>query len=80
MNESLNKANGFGVSEQDLQAPAEEVAKVKNDFNSLVEVTKDRQLTQKDVANLENLTRQLGTIQGFQINIRNSIGQDGILA
>ncbi len=78
--ESINKANGFGVSEQDQQAASEpQVVKVKNDFNSFIEVNKDRELSRAQVSDLEKLATQLSAIQGFQINVRETVGQDGVL-
>lgn len=81
INESLNKANGFGISDvsQPDTASAPKIEKVRNDFDSLVEVTKDRQLSREDLDNLDRLERQLSAIQGFQLNVRKTVGPNGVI-
>jgi hypothetical protein len=80
VNELVNKANGFGVSEvEQKQVSTPDVIKAKNAFDSFTTVNKDRKLTEKEVSNLEQLTRQLSSIQGFRINVRSTVGTNGVV-
>jgi hypothetical protein len=77
INELLNRSNGF--AEDVNSTDAAKVTNLSKQFNTLVEQTKDQKLSRDQVSNLDKLQKELSTIQGFRLNVRESIGPDGVV-
>lgn len=78
INKLLNNSNGFG-SEQVEGALQVQSNNLVQKFNDIVEQNKDQKLSRDSLDNLERLQEQLSAIQGYRLNVRDTIGPDGIV-
>jgi len=80
INATLNKANGFGVDNTE-QPPAQQtqVEDITNKFNDIVAQTKDQKLSKDTIDNLDQLQKQLSQVQGFQLNVKDTVGPGGLV-
>ncbi len=78
INKLLNDSNGFSSSQVEgaLQTRADQLTEA---FNKVVSAAGDKTLNAADLSNLEKLQKEMSDIQGYQLNVRDSIGSDGIM-
>ncbi len=81
INVSLNKANGFGKTfEPELNV--RDTSEIRRSFLKSLEDIGDRKLTQRETSLLQQVQKELSTIEGFRVNVqdRELVGSDGLVA
>lgn len=79
INKDLNKANGFG----DKKLSKDEqntVDQLNNGFEQILNLPEKRRLNDSEVKILEQVQNQISAIEGYRINVKQSIGIDGLAA
>lgn len=78
INKLLNNTNGFGSEQVEgaLQVRAEQLTKA---FDEVTSATENKKLAPSILSTLEQLQKELSTIQGYQLNVRDSVGPDGVV-
>ena len=78
INKLLNNSNGFGSDQVEgaLQLKADQLSKQLDD---ILAENDNRKLTNEVLTNLETIERQISSIQGYQVNVRDTIGRDGVI-
>lgn len=78
INSLLNKSNGFG-SEEVEGALQFQVNNLTERFNELIQENSEKVLSEETVKNLEALEKQISAIQGYQLNVKDTVGKNGIV-
>jgi hypothetical protein len=78
INELLNRANGFGPEEVE-GALNTQVNQLTERFNDAIAQAAEQRLSREDLANLDKLQEQISSIQGFRLNVKDTIGPDGVV-
>lgn len=78
INELLNRGNGFGPEEIE-GALNTQVDQLTKKFNDALAQAAEQRLSREDLANLDKLQEQISSIQGFRLNVKDTIGPDGVV-
>ncbi len=75
INISLNKANGFGLNNFENQ----EVSEIREIFSNSLNEIGDRKLRADEISLLTQIQKEISDIEDYKINIRDSIGPNGVV-
>lgn len=80
-NELINKSNGFGIEGfNDISlADQQKSEDLQKQSDSLLERTEGRNLSQNELDYLQRLQTQISEIQGYKINIKDTVGPEGVV-
>lgn len=78
INDLLNRGNGFGPEEVE-GALNTQVNQLTQKFNDALTQAKKQKLSRDDLANLDKLQKEISSIQGYRLNVRETIGPDGVV-
>ena len=78
INEILNETNGFGNTELSREGQ-QELGELNNRFSSAIRDLEDREASEEEIDELSQLQREINTVKGFEINVLDSIGRNGVI-
>jgi len=78
INKLLNNSNGFG-SEQVEGSLQTRLTQLSKQFEDAIAESENKKIDGEKLKNLEKLEREISAIQGYQLNIRDAIGPDGVI-
>jgi hypothetical protein len=78
INDLLNRGNGFGPEEIEW-ALNTQVDQLTQKFNDALSQAKEQKLSRDDLSNLDKLQKEISSIQGYRLNVRDTIGPDGVV-
>lgn len=79
INQTLNKANGFGAEEPSDNTQQKKINDLTRQFNDVVEQTKTQELSRSQIDYLDKLQTQISQIQGYRLNVKDTVGPDGVV-
>jgi|GEM_PF-3994596 len=76
INRDLNKANGFGG--EALRGQQKALDELNKAQESILNLPEKRRLTEAETKILEQVQTQISSLEGYRINVKQSIGVDGV--
>ncbi len=78
INQLLNNSNGFG-SEQVEGALQVQTDQLTKQFEEIASQSENQKLSRERLNNLQTIQNQISQIQGFRLNVKDTVGPDGVV-
>jgi hypothetical protein len=80
INRDLNKANGYGLDELS-QKDKKNLDELNKSANEILKTNEgEKRLSRQDIAFLEQVQTQISSIEGFRLNVKQTVGSEGLRA
>lgn len=79
INRNLNRANGFGIRELNTQEESQ-VNELRSQFDEILNTDEERRLQVSEINLLEQVESAISAIEGSRLNVKQTVGPDGVIA
>lgn len=79
INRNLNRANGFGIRELSAQEEAQ-LSELRTQFDEILNTDEERRLQLSEINLLEQVESAISAIEGSRLNVKQTVGPDGLVA